>query len=168
MTIKDETTAMVRTLSTLSPAEYARFLTETIKRFQAILADHTRGPLDDPEHPEAPVDPSVDPRNIYLTVLLLDKDTLLAHLDGKFAQFINSKWFMAMDVFVKLLPLEAPAQELREALGAISLTQMLAGDTLFPATYADDAALLARTLTDMAQSPERKLVYLTQFAQTLV
>ena len=109
MTIKDETTAMVRTLSTLSPAEYARFLTETIKRFQAILADHTRGPLDDPEHPEAPVDPSVDPRNIYLTVLMLDKDTLLAHLDGKFAQFINSKWFMAMDVFAKLLPLEAPA-----------------------------------------------------------
>lgn len=108
MTIKDETTAMVRTLSTLSPAEYARFLTETIKRFQAILADHTRGPLDDPEHPEAPVDPSVDPRNIYLTVLLLDKDTLLAHLDGKFAQFINSKWFMAMDVFVKLRRLRPP------------------------------------------------------------
>lgn len=167
MNIKDETTGMVRTLATLPPAEQPRFLTQTMARFQAILTDHTRGPLDDPEHPDAPVDPTVDPRNIFLTVLMLDKTTFLNNLDGKFAQFINGKWLMAMDILAQLLPLRASAAELQVAFNGVKLTQMLAGGVTVPAAYADDAQQVKRMLVEMAEDPARKQAYLAQFAQLL-
>ena len=167
MHIKDETTAMVRTLGTLPAAERPRFLSETLDRFQAILSDHIRGPLDDPEAPNAPVDPTVDPRNIFFTLLMLDKTTLLKNIDGKFAQFINGKWIMAMDIFVQIVPLKASADELRQALCGITLEQMYSESAAFPAAYADDAALLRQTLLCMDESTETKLAYLEQFAQLL-
>lgn len=167
MHIKDETTAMVRTLSDLPAAERPRFLSETLERFQAILADHTRGPLDDPDDPDAPVDPTIDPRNIFFTLLMLDKTTLLNNLDGKFAQFINGKWIMAMDVFVQLLPLRASSAELRQALDGVTLTEMLTESAALPEAYADDAVLLKQMLDQMNESPARKLAYLEQFAQLL-
>ncbi len=169
MNIKDETTSMVQTLATLETAAQADFLTQSQARFRAILKDHTRGPLDDPDHPDAPVDPTIDPRNIFFTVLMLDKDTFLANLDGKFAGFINGKWLMAMDVLVQLLPLQTSSARLREQLSGVTLTQMLSDGEIpsAPPLLAEDIALLRQTLLDMASSTERKQVYLAQFALLL-
>lgn len=168
MNIKDETTMMVQTLATLDSAAQADFMTQTLARFQSILNDHVHGPLDDPANPDAVADPTVDPRNIFFTVLMLDKDTLLANLDGKFARFINGKWLMAMDLFVKLLPLHASAASLREGLADVTLTQMLSGEKILAdAPLADDIALVQKTLLDMASGTDRKQVYLAQFAALL-
>lgn len=167
MNIKDETTQLVQTLKTLDSAEQNAFLEKNLARFAAILSDHTRGPLDDPDNPDAPVDATVDPRNIYFTVLMLDKDTLLGNLDGKFASFINAKWVMALDIFVKLLPLGSSAAELREQLSGVRLTDMLATLPADQGAYADDLALIRNTLIDMFADTSRKQTYLAQFAKLL-
>ena len=168
MNIKDETTALVQTLATLPADQQGEFLSTTLTRFQTILQDHLHGPLDDPDNPDAPADPTVDPRNIFFTVLMLDKDTLLANLDGKFARFINAKWLMAMDILVKLLPLEAPAALLREQLADVTLPQMLSGEKILADTpLAAEIALVQKALLDMASGTERKQAYLAQFAALL-
>lgn len=168
MTIKDETTLMVKKLSTLSEAEQAAFAQETSQRFRAILQNHTQGPLDDPDDLSAVPTPGADPRNIFLTVLMLDKQVLLDNLSGKFAAFINGKWLAAMDIFVQLLPLTAQAASLQEALNGVTLTQMLSDAPLdVPQAMAADAALLRQTLTEMFAGEAQKLSYLKQFAGLL-
>ena len=168
MTIKDETTLMVKKLSTLSEAEQAAFALETGQRFRAILQNHTQGPLDDPDDPSAVPVPGVDPRNIFLTVLMLDKQVLLDNLSGKFATFINGKWLAAMDIFVQLLPLTAQAASLQEALSGVTLTQMLSDAPLdVSQAMAADVALLRQALAEMFAGEAQKLSYLKQFAGLL-
>lgn len=164
MNTKEETTLLVQKLSTLSEDQLEAFLEQTVARFSAILQNHRQGPLDDPDNPEAIPDPGIDPRNIFLTVLMLDRTVFVHHLTGRFAGFINGKWLMAMDVFVDLLPLNASAETLREGLAGTTLTQMISAALIhYPDALSEDVALLRRTLHDMFSSGERKLYYLTQF-----
>ena len=168
MTIKEETTLLVHSLAQMDPHDdqaITFFLTENLKRFKMIIENHTQGPLDDPVNPERKIDRTIDPKNIFLTILLLQQNDLFEHLSGKFAQFIDQKWLFSLEVMTQLIPLDHSAAQLQSALQGISMTQFLTSLSIsdLPEDYEQDVVSIKLLLQKLFNSYKDKLDYLTDF-----